>query len=70
MVYDGDENPPAIRELATDTAERAGGRGLYLVDTVTEGRWGHGPDIPYGGQRHPEGKGVWFDLPVQHPTAP
>ena len=36
----------------------------YLVDALTEGRWGHGPDIPYGGQPHPEGKGVWFDLPA------
>ncbi|MDV7215773.1 ATP-binding protein [Streptomyces prunicolor] len=64
VVYDGDENPPVIRELTAEPDERGGGRGLYLVDAVTEGRWGHGPDIPYGGQLHPEGKGVWFDLPA------
>lgn len=56
-VYDRDENPPVIRELTTQTWERGGGRGLYLVDSLTEGRWGHGP--------HPEGKAVWFDLPVR-----
>lgn len=40
VVYDGDENPPVIRELTTETRERGGGRGLYLVDALTEGRWG------------------------------
>ncbi|WP_307676101.1 ATP-binding protein [Streptomyces sp. V4I2] len=70
VVYDGDENPPVMRELTTETWEQGGGRGLCLVDAVTEGRWGHGPDIPYGGHEHPhpEGKAVWFDLPVDpHP---
>ncbi|MFJ5305292.1 ATP-binding protein [Streptomyces sp. NPDC088350] len=66
VVYDGDENPPVIRELTTpEPDERGGGRGLYLVDALTAGRWGHGPDIPYGGQPHPEGKAVWFDLPAE-----
>ncbi|GCB47609.1 ATP-binding protein [Streptomyces sp. NL15-2K] len=70
VVYDGDENPPVMRELTAETWERGGGRGLYLVDSLTEGRWGHGPDIPYGGQTHPEGKGVWFDLPVRRQAEP
>lgn len=67
VVYDGDESPPVIRELTTETWERGGGRGLYLVDALTEGRWGHGPDIPYGGPTHPVGKAVWFDLPADLP---
>ncbi|WP_406197671.1 ATP-binding protein [Streptomyces europaeiscabiei] len=67
VVYDGDENPPVTRELTTETWERGGGRGLYLVDALTEGRWGHGPDIPYGGPTHPVGKAVWFDLPAALP---
>ncbi|MCX5525329.1 ATP-binding protein [Streptomyces bobili] len=72
VVYDGDENPPVIRELTADTWERGGGRGLYLVDAVTEGCWGHGPDVPYGRREcpRPEGKGVWFDLPVRPPVTP
>jgi len=70
VVYDGDENPPVIRELTAEPDERGGGRGLYLVDALTEGRWGHSPDIPYGGQPHPEGKGVWFDLPAEPAADP
>ncbi|WP_460067752.1 ATP-binding protein [Streptomyces sp. YKOK-I1] len=60
-VYDGDENPPVIREQMPEMWEQGGGRGLYLVDALTEGRWGHGP--------HPEGKAVWFDLPVRRMAA-
>ncbi|MFI1729066.1 ATP-binding protein [Streptomyces acidicola] len=70
VVYDGDENPPVIRELTAETWGHGGGRGLYMVDTLTEGRWGHAPDIPYAGLAHPEGKAVWFDLPVRHSAAP
>lgn len=54
IVYDGDENPPVIRELAPEGREQ-GGRGLHLVDALTDGRWGTVPS-------HPEGKAVWFDL--------
>ncbi|MEU5481484.1 ATP-binding protein [Streptomyces mirabilis] len=68
VVYDGDENPPMARELTAATWERGGGRGLYLVDALSEGCWGHGPDVPYGGQTHPEGEAVWFDLPAEPPV--
>ncbi|MGH1554561.1 ATP-binding protein [Streptomyces sp. L7] len=67
VVYDGDENPPVIRELTAEPGERGGGRGLYLVDALTEGRWGHGPDVPYGGQLHPEGKGCGSTCPQSCP---
>lgn len=69
VVYDGDENPPVIRELTPETWEK-GGRGLYLVDALTGGCWGHAPGVPYGGTGYPEGKAVWFDLPVTRPAAP
>jgi hypothetical protein len=62
IVYDGDENPPVIRELTPDGWEE-GGRGLYLVDALTEGHWGTTAALPYGaGPVHPDGKAVWFDL--------
>jgi anti-sigma regulatory factor (Ser/Thr protein kinase) len=61
VVYDGDENPPVIRELTPEGWEK-GGRGLYLVDAFTDGRWGTASGIPYVGPPHPEGKAVWFDL--------
>lgn len=58
VVYDRDESPPvAPRELTPDVRE-TGGRGLYLVDALTQGQWGHGPAIPHG-------KAVWFDLAVK-----
>ncbi|WP_326766675.1 hypothetical protein OG978_20830 [Streptomyces sp. NBC_01591] len=58
LVHDGDENPTTIRELTAETwGHGGGGLGLYLVDSVTEGRWGHSPgEAPYGGQTHPQGK--------------
>ncbi|MCC9706892.1 ATP-binding protein [Streptomyces sp. MNU76] len=65
VVYDGDEKPPVIRELSPQAWEHGGGRGPYLVHALTGGCWGHGPDIPYGGPPHPEGKAVWFDLPAR-----
>ena len=61
VVYDGDENPPVIRELTPERWEK-GGRGLYLVDALTGGRWGHDTAVPYDGLSRPEGKAVWFDL--------
>lgn len=54
IVYDGDESPPVIREVTPQGWEQ-GGRGLHLVDALTDGRWGTVPS-------HPEGKAVWFDL--------
>ncbi|MFE2964035.1 ATP-binding protein [Streptomyces sp. NPDC059340] len=61
VVYDGDENPPVIRELTPEGWEQ-GGRGLYLVDAFTGGCWGAAPAVPYDGLAHPKGKAVWFDL--------
>jgi anti-sigma regulatory factor (Ser/Thr protein kinase) len=61
VVYDGDENPPVIRELTPEGWEK-GGRGLYLVDAFTGGCWGAAPAAPYEGPVHPKGKAVWFDL--------
>ncbi|MBC9727843.1 ATP-binding protein [Streptomyces sp. TRM68367] len=61
VVYDGDENPPVIREL-TPEVWGTGGRGLYLVDALTGGCWGHGRAVQYDGLLRPEGKAVWFDL--------
>lgn len=63
VVYDGDKNPPVMRELAPEAWEK-GGRGLYLVDAFTDGRWGTDPTVPYGGLVRPDGKAVWFDLAV------
>jgi hypothetical protein len=62
IVYDGDENPPVMRDLTPEGWEE-GGRGLYLVDALTEGHWGTAAALPYGGGLvHPDGKAVWFDL--------
>ncbi|MDX2606586.1 ATP-binding protein [Streptomyces caniscabiei] len=78
IVFDGDENPPVMRELTPGGWEE-GGRGLYLVDALTEGHWGTAAGhwgtavaLPHdGGLVHPDGKAVWFDLaaPDQRPTA-
>ncbi|WP_128432721.1 ATP-binding protein [Streptomyces cyaneus] len=59
VVYDKDENPPVPRELTPQEWE-TGGRGLYLVDALTHGQWGHGPAVPHG-------KAVWFDLVLEGP---
>ncbi|MEU1178902.1 ATP-binding protein [Streptomyces sp. NPDC005820] len=68
VVYDGDENPPVIRELTPESGA-SGGRGLYMVDALTEGSWGHAPGLPYDGPTRPDGKAVWFDLPVRRRAA-
>ncbi|MDX2765108.1 ATP-binding protein, partial [Streptomyces europaeiscabiei] len=65
FVFDGDENPPVIRELtAGDAWEAEGGRGLRLVHSLTGGRWGTAPAVALlrNGPPHPDGKAVWFDL--------
>jgi anti-sigma regulatory factor (Ser/Thr protein kinase) len=53
-VWDRDPKPPVLREVGT---EATGGRGLFMVATVSE-RWGH--HVP------PErlGKVVWADIPL------
>ncbi|WP_326721426.1 ATP-binding protein [Streptomyces sp. NBC_00243] len=58
-VFDGDENLPVIRELTPDGGE-LGGRGLHLVDALTDGCWGTAPAAP-------EGKAVWFYLSAANP---
>jgi hypothetical protein len=60
FVFDGDENPPVIRELGAYVWGE-GGRGLQLVHALTEGRWGTAPAVPHG-LPYPDGKAVWFDL--------
>ncbi|MBP5869096.1 ATP-binding protein [Streptomyces sp. LBUM 1485] len=61
-VYDGDETPPVMRE-STPGGWEEGGRGLYLVDALTEGHWGTSATAPDGdGLTRPDGKAVWFDL--------
>jgi hypothetical protein len=68
MVYDGDETPPVMRDLTADGWEE-GGRGLYLVDALTEGHWGTASALPHatGCLAHPCGKAVWFDLAAPAP---
>ncbi|MFM9588671.1 ATP-binding protein [Streptomyces scabiei] len=58
IVYDGDENPPVMREPTAGGWEE-GGRGLHLVDALTEGHWGTSRG---DGRSQPDGKAVWFDL--------
>ncbi|WP_200307366.1 ATP-binding protein [Streptomyces adelaidensis] len=60
LVFDEDEKPPVARESAADAWDE-GGRGLHLVHTLTEGRWGTAPAVPHG-PPYPDGKAVWFDL--------
>jgi anti-sigma regulatory factor (Ser/Thr protein kinase) len=52
-VFDHDLRLPRIRSAA-ETDE--GGRGLYLVDQLAT-RWGSRPT--------PDGKAVWFEMPVR-----
>jgi anti-sigma regulatory factor (Ser/Thr protein kinase) len=60
-VYDGSSQPPAPRVAAADAD---GGRGLQLVDALTQGQWGTAPGAPLG-LNGSQGKGVWFSLPVK-----
>jgi anti-sigma regulatory factor (Ser/Thr protein kinase) len=52
-VLDGNRDQPAVRR-AGEQAE--GGRGLFLVDALTSGRWGTTPTA--------KGKRVWGALPL------
>jgi anti-sigma regulatory factor (Ser/Thr protein kinase) len=54
MVWDGNQRPP-VRIEATDEAE--GGRGLLLVETLSE-QWGWYPAKDIGG------KWVWCSVPA------
>ncbi|MFI1730357.1 ATP-binding protein [Streptomyces acidicola] len=57
-VYDEDRTPPALRE----GYDGESGRGLWIVDALTEGRWGTELPAPRLGLDGSEGKGVWFEL--------
>lgn len=58
-VYDESQKPP--RQLEGYDSES--GRGMWIVDTVTEGRWGtESLGAP--------GKGVWFELGDEQPRRP
>ncbi|MEE1765833.1 ATP-binding protein [Streptomyces sp. SP18BB07] len=50
-VYDDDRTPPSLHQ----GYDGESGRGLWIVDTVTEGRWG---TEALGAS----GKGVWFEV--------
>ncbi|UUU33479.1 ATP-binding protein [Streptomyces sp. CA-210063] len=50
-VYDESRNPP----IRLEGYDAESGRGLWIVDTVTEGRWGTE-------RLGAAGKGVWFEL--------
>ncbi|MDH2392096.1 ATP-binding protein [Streptomyces sp. HNM0663] len=56
-VYDGERRRPVMLH----GYDGASGRGMWLVDAVTEGRWGTetGAPLGFGAQG---GKGVWFEL--------
>jgi hypothetical protein len=58
-VFDGNENLPVIRELTADSWE-VRGRGLHLVDALTDDFWGTAPAAP-------QGKAVQFVLPATGP---
>jgi anti-sigma regulatory factor (Ser/Thr protein kinase) len=63
-VWDGNPHPPAAPDLHDDEVpplEGEGGRGLFLVSTLSQG-WGWYPT------RNPEGKVTWCEL--QTATAP
>jgi hypothetical protein len=51
-VFDPDLRLPRLRSA---TATDEGGRGLYLVEQLAT-RWGSRPT--------PEGKAVWFEIPL------
>lgn len=57
-VYDEDRTPPALHE----GYDGESGRGLWIVDALTEGRWGTELSPARLGLGGGEGKGVWFEL--------
>lgn len=56
-IWDGNTQPPVPRELENDASalEAQGGRGLFLVEALSE-RWGWYPT------RNPEGKVTWCEI--------
>ncbi|PAZ15905.1 ATP-binding protein [Streptomyces sp. SA15] len=65
-VYDEDVTLPVMRE----GYDPEGGRGLWIVDSLTEGRWGAEPGGWRTGRRGEGGKGVWFELGAPGPSGP
>ncbi|WP_155054076.1 ATP-binding protein [Streptomyces blattellae] len=63
-VYDGDVNLPVMRE----GFDPGGGRGLWILDSLTEGRWGAEHGGWRTGRRGEGGKGVWFELGAPGPV--
>ncbi|MEV0226721.1 ATP-binding protein [Streptomyces sp. NPDC050704] len=63
-VYDEDLRPPAMGE----GYDGESGRGLWLVDTLTNGRWGTELTAAAPLGHSPGGKGVWFELGVVRPA--
>lgn len=44
----------SVPEMSGDAPDAVGGRGLHLVDALSEGRWGT--------YSHEEGRTVWFEI--------
>ena len=65
-VFDGTVTLPVMRE----GYDAEGGRGLWIVDSLTEGRWGAERGGWRTGRRGEDGKGVWFELGVQGLSGP
>ncbi|WP_369169774.1 ATP-binding protein [Streptomyces sp. R28] len=66
-VFDTDVTLPVMKE----GYDAESGRGLWILDSLTEGRWG----AERGGWRTGRGggeggKGVWFELGVPDPSRP
>ncbi|GCB48856.1 ATP-binding protein [Streptomyces sp. NL15-2K] len=63
-VFDGDVTQPAMRE----GYDPESGRGLWILDALTEGRWGAERGGWRTGRRGEGGKGVWFELGAPGPS--
>ncbi|MBC9725493.1 ATP-binding protein [Streptomyces sp. TRM68367] len=63
-VYDGDVTLPVMREGLDPEC----GRGLWILDSLTEGRWGAERRGWRAGRTGEGGKGVWFELGTRGPS--
>ncbi|MCX5204132.1 ATP-binding protein [Streptomyces sp. NBC_00237] len=65
-VYDGSPAKPTLTDMDEDGEN---GRGLWLLEVLTDGRWGTEPGAPLGINGR-EGKGVWCELaaPITNPA--
>lgn len=57
-VYDGSPDKPVLTDMDADGEN---GRGLWLLEVLTDGRWGTEPGAPLGLDPR-GGKGVWCEL--------